>query len=204
MLASTVALAATLVACPAGADETANDAEAELRSHLVAAEQAIAAGDADGAVRAYDAVAAFYRRGGDDASAAAADFEAARLLFARERFDDAFALLDRSEGHEGTSARLAQRQHMRAFVLERRGDPAGARRAIASVNRKVTREDWNRHLADDASRLGVGYGWPRLGRRWLNALLVVEWGALAALVIVVYRRAVRRGRADGVDEGRRV
>jgi hypothetical protein len=34
--------------------------------------------------------------------------------------DDAFALLERSEGHEIASARLAQRQHIRAFVLERR------------------------------------------------------------------------------------
>jgi hypothetical protein len=155
-------------------------------------------------VRTFDAIAAFYRRGGDEASAAAADFEAARLLFANGRFDDAYALLDRSEGHEIASARLAQRQHMRALVLERRGDAAGARRAVTAVHRLVTREDWNRHLADDAKRLGVGFGWPRLERRWLTPILVVEWGALIALVVAIYRRAVRREGAAGANEGRRV
>ena len=178
--------------------------EAELKAQLAAARQAIAAGDADGAVRTFDAIAMFYRRGGDEASAAAADFEAAKLLFAKERFDDARALLDRSEGHEIASARLAQRQHMRAFVLERQGDTTGARHAIGAVNRLVTREDWNRHLADDAKRLGVGYGWPRLERRWLAPILVVEWVALIALVIAIYRRAVRREAAGASSEGRRV
>jgi hypothetical protein len=186
--------------------EPASIEEAELKAHLATAHQAMASGDHDGAVRAFDEIATFYRRGGDQASAAAADFEAARLLFAQERFDDAYALLERSEGHEIASSRLAQRQHIRAFVLERKGDAAGARRSVATVNRQVTREDWNRHLADDAKRLGVRYGWPALDRRWLGPILVLEWGAVIALVIVVYRRAVRReaGRAKAGEEGGRV
>lgn len=206
MLVTIAALAAALVAGDARGAEPASIEEAELKAHLATAHQAMASGDRDGAVRAFDAIATFYRRGGDQASAAAADFEAARLLFAQDRFDDAYALLERSEGHEITSARLAQRQHIRVFVLERKGDAAGARRSLAAVNRQVTREDWNRHLADDAQRLGVGYGWPALDRRWLGPILVLEWGAVIALVIVVYRRAVRRGAsADKAgEEGARV
>jgi tetratricopeptide (TPR) repeat protein len=191
-VAAIVALAAVFGAGNVQGAEPASIEEAELNAHLASAQQAMASGDRDGAVRAFDAIAAFYRRGGDQASAAAADLEAARLLFAQERFDDAFALLERSEGHEIASARLAQRQHIRAFVLERKGDVAGARRSIAAVSRRVTREDWNRHLADDAKRLGVGFGWPALERRWLTPILLLEWGALIALVLVVYRRAVRR------------
>jgi hypothetical protein len=38
----------------------------------------------------------------------------------------------------------------------------------------------------------VGFGWPALERRWLTPILVLEWGALIALALVVYRRAVRR------------
>jgi hypothetical protein len=201
MYGTLVAIAAFAVAFAA---EPPSAEEAELKAQLAAARQAIAAGDADGAVRTFDAIAAFYRRGGDEASAAAADFEAARLLFASERYDEAWPLLARSEGHEIASARLAQGQHMRVVVLERRGDAAGARQAIAAVNRHVTREDWNRHLAEDAKRLGVGYGWPPLERRWLAPILVVEWVALIALVIAIYRRAVRREGAAGASEGRRV
>ena len=205
MLAWSVALAAALAGV-ARAEDPAPAAAAELRAQLDAAHQSIAAGDADGAVGAFAQIAAFYRRGGDEASAAAADFEAARLLFAQQRFEDAFALLDRSEGHEIASARLAQRQHIRAFVLERKGDTAGARRSIAAVSRRVTREDWNRHLADDAERLGVPFGWPTPRRRTLNVILVFEWGALVALVLVVYRRAARRdaGGATAREEGARV
>jgi hypothetical protein len=191
-IAAIVALAALLGTGDVHGAEPASVEEAELKAHLATAQQAMASGDRDGAVRAFDAIAAFYRRGGDLASAAAADFEAARLLFDQERFDDAYALLERSEGHEIASARLAQRQHIRVFVLERKGDTAGARRSLAAVNRHVTREDWNRHLADDAKRLGVSFGWPALERRWLTPILLLEWGALIALVLVVYRRAVRR------------
>ena len=189
-LATILALTAALGA-GIGRAEPTSGAEAELNAHVATARQALASGDRDSAIHAFDRIATFYRGGGDEASAAAADFEAARLLFEQQRFDDAYALLERSEGHEIASARLAQRQHMRAFVLERRGDAAGARRSIARVNRHVTREDWNRHLADDAKRLGVGYGWPALERRWLAPILVLEWGALVALVIALYRRAGR-------------
>jgi len=192
---STLALIASLLAAFAAGSawaDSGTSAAAELDIHVTTVQRAIASGDRDGAVRAFDAIATFYRRGGDMASAAAADLEAARLLFAHERYDDAFALLERSEGHEIASAGLAQRQHMRAFVLERNGDAAGAHRSLAAVNRRVTREDWNRHLADDAKRLGVGYGWPALERRWLTPILVLEWSALIALVLVFYRRAVRR------------
>jgi len=191
----TISRLAAVVALAAGAAHSAippSAAESELDANVASAQRAIASGDPDAAVRAFDAIAAFYRRGGDMVSVAAADLEAARILFAHERYDDALALLERSEVHEIASARLAQRQHMRAFMLERQGDAAGAQRSLAAVNRRVTREDWNRFLADDAKRLGVGYGWPVLERRWLAPILVFEWGALVALVLVFYRRAVRR------------
>ena len=100
--------------------------------------------------------------------------------------------LAQSEGDEIESARLAQRVHLRVAALERRGDVATARASLAAVNRTVTREDWNRHLGDDAQRLDVAYGWPKLRRSRLVPLLVLEWGALAALVVFAYRRGARR------------
>jgi hypothetical protein len=98
---STLALIASLLAAFAAGSawaDSATSAAAELDIHVTTVQRAIASGDRDGAVRAFDAIATFYRRGGDMASAAAADLEAARLLFAQERYDDAFALLERSEG----------------------------------------------------------------------------------------------------------
>lgn len=199
-----LAIVAALGAGSARGDDEATQAKAALDAHVATARQAVAANDRDGAVAAFDAIASFYRRGGDEASAAAADFESARLLFGADRFEEAWSRLERSEGHEIASDRLAQGQHMRAAMLERRGDAAGARDAIAKVNRYVTREDWNRYLAGDAKRLGVGYGWPALDRGLLGPIVALEWAALVALVLVVYRRAVRRERGGEGGEGRRV
>ena len=81
-------------------------------------------------------------------------------MFAHERYDDAFALLERSEATRSRARGLPSASTCARSVLERKGDTAGARRSLAAVNRRVTREDWNRYLADDAKRLGVGYGWP--------------------------------------------
>jgi hypothetical protein len=172
--------------------EGESDAEGELKARLALAEHALSTGNARGAIQEYHAIAAFYRRGGDKASAAAADFEAARTLVTLGLWDDAFATLAQSEGDEIDSARLAQRLDIRVVVLERNGDVPAARAALRAVNRIVTREDWNRHLGDHARRLDVAYGWPTLDRRTLRPILILEWGALAALVVFAYRRGARR------------
>ena len=180
-----------LAACVQVALATTPDhdqAKAELDRRVALARDALNAGDARGAVNAFHDIATFYRGGGDRRSAAVADLEAARLLVGLGSWDEAFATLAPSEGDEVESAGLAQRQHIRAVVLERRGDAAGARDAIVSVRRVVTREDWHRHLADDAKRLGVSYGWPALDRGTLGPILVLEWIALGALVVILYRR----------------
>ena len=173
------------------------DPTVELDVRLARARQAVAAGDTRRAVDEFQGIAVFYRRGGDRRSAAVADLEAARGLAQLGSWDEAFATLAVSEGDELDSARLAQRQRIRAIVLERRGDVAGARDAIASVRRQVTREDWKRHLADDAKRLGVAYGWPALERGVLGPILVVEWIALIALVVILYRRGSRGAAREG-------
>ena len=69
-----LAIVAGLVAGGARGDDAALQAKAALDAQLAIARQAMAASDRDGAVAAFDAIAAFYRRGGDEASAAAADF----------------------------------------------------------------------------------------------------------------------------------
>jgi len=202
-LAAAVMHAAAFAAPPASNDalvealvraEAESDAEGELKARLALARHALANGNARGAVQEYHAIAAFYRRGGDKASAAAADFEAARTLVTLGLWDDAFATLAQSEGDEIDSARLAQRLDSRVVVLERNGDAPAARAALRAVNRVVTREDWNRHLGEHARRLDVPYGWPKLDRRTLAPILVLEWGALAALVYFTYRRGSRHAR----------
>ena len=200
-LAMGFALASVLHAVPALASAH-GDATLELDGRLARVRAALATGDVPGAIDAFRAVAAFYRTGGDRRSAAAADLEAAYLLSQLGSWDDAFATLAPSDADEVESPRLARRQHIRVVVLERRGETAAARDAIVAVRRAVTREDWHRHLAGDAKRLGVAYGWPALERRTLAPILLVEWGALIALVVVLYRRGGRGAAAPGGADGR--
>ncbi|MEO8485939.1 MAG: hypothetical protein ABI585_06320 [Betaproteobacteria bacterium] len=170
------------------------DPRAELTARLDLASRAIAEGRSRDAIAQFRALAAFYRRGGDIASAAAADLEVARLLVSLGRFDDAFAALAPSEGHEHESPRLAQRTGIRVAAFERTGDTPGARTALAAVNRNVARGDWEKFLASDAQRLGVAYGWPTPDARTIALILAAEWIGVGALVAFLVRRSGKRTR----------
>jgi hypothetical protein len=198
-VALVLASGADLGAC---ASDDEHDPRLELERRLARARHASDGGDTQQAIDAFHSLASFYRRGGDRRSAAVADLEAAQRLAQLGRWDEAFVALGPSDEDEPESARLARRRHIRAIALERRGDARGAREVVASARRAVTQEDWQRHLAEDARRLGVAYRWPPLDADVLAPLVVLEWGALAALVVVLYRRGARR--ADAEDARGRV
>lgn len=170
------------------------DVRTELLARLAQAIRALEAGDERAAISQFRALATFYRRGGDHASAAAAELQAARLLVSMGRYDDALATLAVREGDEPVDARAGEREHVRVVALEGRGDFRAARARLIAARRAYPAGLWDAHLAGDAERLGVASDRLLSMRAFTGLVLAFEWVGLIALAAVAWLRPPAKGR----------
>jgi hypothetical protein len=170
------------------------DVRAELLARLAQAIRALEAGDERAAIGQFRALATFYRRGGDHASAAAAELQAARLFVSTESYDEALATLARTEGEDPADARAGEREHVRVVALERKGDVRSARARLIAARRAYPPGLWDTYLADDAQRLGVASDRPLSAGGLAGLILAFEWLGLAALAAGAWLRAPAAGR----------
>lgn len=180
--ARVVVLEASCAAAP-------SDPRAELLARLAQAILALERRDERAAIAQFRALATFYRRGGDQASAAEAELHAARLLVSIGRFDEALAMLAALDDGAAGDARGAAREHLRVVALERKGEVRAARARLLAAMRAYKPALWDGDLAADAERLGVATAGPISPRALAGLILAAEWIGLFAFAAVAWLRA---------------
>ncbi len=144
-----------------------------------------ALGEHDIALRYFEQNLALHQRRGDLMSSANYLQYAGQLYIETGNLDKAKKYLDQARQYLlSNPQRLAEVEHLRVVAHERLGNIDEAKAILTEARKVVDDETWNRHLADDAERLGIA-GDRTATRDPMTARTFVLLGILATVTVML-------------------